>query len=67
MNKELIQKLRKAAIQAQIDGVQTDRRLGKSDKEIAAGIDSWGVTVKSGDLLRVLNAIERKMGYGIDD
>ena len=56
----LVESMKKAATLAQVKGVQTDRHLGRTEKEVVAGIDSWSVSVRSGDLLRILNELERR-------
>jgi hypothetical protein len=57
----LIERMKTAATLAQVKGIQTDRHLGRTEKEAVAGIDSWAVSVRSGDLLRVLSELERRM------
>lgn len=57
----LLDSMKQAATLAQVKGVQLDRHLGKTEKEVVAGINSWGVTVRAGDLLRVIIELERRM------
>ena len=57
----LLESMKQAATLAQVKGVQLDRHLGKTEKEVVAGINSWGVTVRAGDLLRVIAELERRM------
>lgn len=56
----LIESMKSAATLAQAKGVQIDKHLGKTGKEVVAGIDSWAVSVRAGDLLRVLDELERR-------
>jgi len=57
----LVESMKQAATLAQVKGVQLDRHLGKTEKEVVAGINSWAVSVRAGDLLHVLNELERRM------
>lgn len=57
----LVESMKQAATLAQVKGVQLDRYLGKTEKEVVAGINSWTVSVRAGDLLRVLTELERRM------
>lgn len=57
----LLDSMKQAATLAQVKGVQLDRHLGKTEKEVVAGINSWAVTVRAGDLLRVVTELERRM------
>ncbi|HSG21230.1 MAG TPA: hypothetical protein VLA31_10710 [Burkholderiaceae bacterium] len=57
----LAESMKQAATLAQVKGVQTDRHLGKSEKEIVERIGTWSVAVRSGDLLRVLDELERRL------
>lgn len=57
----LLDSMKQAATLAQVKDVQLDRHLGKTEKEVVAGINSWVVTVRAGDLLRVITELERRM------
>lgn len=57
----LVESMKQAATLAQVKGVQIDRQLGKSEKEIVERIGTWSVAVRSDDLLRVLDELERRL------
>ena len=57
---DTIAKLREKAVRAQEMGVKTGKRLGYSKARIEKDKHVWAVTIKSGDLLRVLDALEGK-------
>ena len=57
----LVDSMKQAATLAQVKGVQLDRHLGETEKEVVAGINSWAVSVRAGDLLRVLDELERRL------
>jgi hypothetical protein len=50
-----------AATRVQAKGAEIDRHLGQRRSRDVARMDSWVVSVRSGDLLRVLNELERRM------
>lgn len=57
----LIESMKSAATLAQAKGVQIDKHLGRTNEEIVKGFDSWTVSVRAGDLLRVLDELERRL------
>lgn len=57
----IIELMKQKATLAQVKGVQIDKHLGRTNEEIAQGFDSWAVSVRAGDLLRVLDELERRL------
>ena len=57
----LIELMKQKATLAQAKGVQIDKHLGRTYEEIAKGFDSWVVGVRAGDLLLVLDELERRL------
>jgi hypothetical protein len=57
----LIESMKTAATRVQAKGAEIDRHLGQRRSRDVARMDSWVVSVRSGDLLRVLNELERRM------
>ena len=57
----LIDSMREAATLAQFKGFHIDKHLGRTNEEIVKGFDSWTVSVRAGDLLRVLDELERRL------
>jgi len=57
----LIESMKQKATFAQAKGVQIDKHLGRTNEEIVRGFDSWAVSVRAGDLLRVLDELERRL------
>lgn len=57
----LIESMKQKATLAQAKGVQIDKHLGRTSEEIVRGFDSWAVSVRAGDLLRVLDELERRL------
>ena len=54
-----ITKLREAVAKAQTEGFNLDLHLGRSRAYATAHAAAWGVSVKAGDLLRILDALEK--------
>ena len=54
-----ITKLREAATKAQTEGFNLDLHLGRSRAYATAHAHKWSVRVKTGDLLRILDALEK--------
>ena len=54
-----ITKLREAVAKAQTEGVKLDLHLGRSRAYATAHAHRWSVSVKAGDLLRILDALEK--------
>ena len=54
-----ITKLREAAAKAQTEGFNLDLHLGRSRAYATAHAHRWSVSVKAGDLLRILDALEK--------
>ena len=57
----IIELMKQKAALAQVKGVQIDKHLGRTNEEIVRGFDSWAVSVRAGDLLRVLDELERRL------
>ena len=56
-----ITKLREAAAKAQTEGFNLDLHLGRSRAYATAHAHRWSVSVKAGDLLRILDAAEQSL------
>lgn len=56
---EIADRLHAKALKAQEDGVAMDMKRGRSRSRAESVRDAWGVTVRSGDLLRILEVVSR--------
>ena len=56
---DTIANLRARAIKEQERGAKIQQRHGHTDAEIRKNLPSWTVRVKAGDLLRILDALEK--------